>query len=180
MASVDESWWLGYASNMLTLSSDDFMALLRNCRIKARLIKELRLLPLDWAQTELAAIRTKDPTRGVLLLEQAGQLRAVPFELSVRISDPATGRTRPIVCDFCYTWQAGGNAARITVPAGERRSVTYLCCADIACSQHVRNLTAASRLSRVNLREDLTTHQRVQRLRGRLTTLLAAETVELV
>ena len=83
--------------------------------------------------------------------------------------DSATGRYRAIICDFCYTWQPGSNAASITFKqAVTNNSIRWLCCVDLDCSRHVRTLTKASVVSRAQLREDITNEGRVLRLKQRL------------
>jgi hypothetical protein len=93
----------------------------------------------------------------------------VPFELTTKIADKITGRTKAIICDFCYTWQRGGNAGRITFHRpSDGHSFTFLCCADLNCGLHVRGKTPAATLSRAQLHEDLTPEQRVSRLSNKL------------
>ncbi|HSH18286.1 MAG TPA: FBP domain-containing protein [Candidatus Saccharimonadales bacterium] len=94
------------------------------------------------------------------------------------ILDKMTGRTIPVTCDFCATWQRGSDAARITFIHTNDESHTYsfLCCADLECSRHVRNKTAAAVLSRTQLHEDMTPQQRIDRLSANIRKILAVET----
>lgn len=99
----------------------------------------------------------------------------VAYELTEGLAQRSTGRAQPIICDFCRTWQRGSNAASITLQPDYRTgaSTTFLCCADLNCSQHVRTQTSAAKLSRAQLREDLTDERRVARLKDRLRAVIS-------
>ena len=98
------------------------------------------------------------------------------------VADKATGRSKPITCDFCLTWQRGSNAGRITFErASDKHKFTYLCCGDLQCSLHIRGQTPQAMLSRTQLREDTTVEQRIARLQERvmrIITTLGAEPVD--
>jgi hypothetical protein len=160
---------------MKTLSQDEFNGIIQQVDIKPRLKKELKFvasasrLQQDWSTYELISIADRTGDKGVLLLQPEDILYITPYELSRRIVDSSTGRSRAIICDFCYTWQPGSNAASITFPhADTKHSIRLLCCADLDCSQHVRTMTKASVVSRTQLREDMTNEDRVARLKRRL------------
>lgn len=121
----------------------------------------------------MISMPTKDGTAGILILELQEILYTLPYELST-IRDKATGRSKPIICDFCKTWQAGGSAGSITFRADRRslHTVSFLCCYDLACSLHVRDLTPAAKLSRAQLRENITPEYRIERLRKTLLELV--------
>ena len=133
----------------------------------------------EWAELEYVAVADRTNDKGILLFETkasdngvASEFSATPYELSRRVFDRQTGRSKPIICDFCYTWQAGANAGRITfVRKFDQHSFTFLCCADLACSAHVRGKTPQATLSRAQLHEDLTPEQRIARLRQKLARL---------
>lgn len=80
----------------------------------------------------------------------------------------------PVICDFCKTWQAGGRAGSITFRLERRslNSVSFLCCLDLKCSLHVRDMTEAAKSSRAQLREDVTREHRIERLNGKLALLV--------
>lgn len=160
---------------MNSLDRQQFTTLLKAQRVRPRLVRELRFAPEaidDWSDRELLAITTRSPAEGVLLV-QTSELYLVPYELTTKIADKATGRSKAIICDFCYTWQRGGNAGRITFQrARDGHSFTFLCCADLDCSLHVRGRTAAAALSRAQLHEDLEPEQRVARLTKKLQAVL--------
>lgn len=126
-----------------------------------------------WQYYEVISLPTKDDAAGVLCIEVQDDVYAVPYELSV-VGSKSTGRAQPIICDFCKTWQAGGRAGNITFRTTRRslNSVSYLCCLDLKCSLHVRNMTEAAKSSRAQLREDISQHQRIQRLKDRLAMLV--------
>lgn len=160
---------------MHTLSLDSFNEILKNADIKPRIKNELKFmksiddLPADWSNYELLSISDRTGDKGVLLLEPDNDLYIIPYELSRNIVDYKTGRRRAIICDFCYTWQPGSNAASIVFStADSRRKVGFLCCGDLQCSQHVRSKTKAAVVSRTQLREDMTNEDRILRLKERL------------
>lgn len=160
---------------MKTFSQEDFNSLLQMADIKPRLKRELKFvsstanLADDWADYELVTITDRTGDRGVLLLQPGDNLYLAPYELSRRIIDSKTGRARAIICDFCYTWQPGSNAASIIFTnKGAKHSVGFLCCGDLSCSQHVRTATKASVVSRAQLRESLNNEERIARLKSKL------------
>ena len=160
---------------MRTLSQDNFNDLLKIAEIKPKLKAELKFikstedLSEDWSNYELIAIVDRTEDRGILLLEPDDELYVVQYELSRKIIDSKTGRRRAIICDFCYTWQPGSNAASIMFTrANSKTKVGFLCCGDLKCSQHVRSSTKAALVSRTQLRENMTDEDRVLRLKDRL------------
>lgn len=164
---------------MITLDREEFDTLLSQITIKARLKKELKFvtsvahLSKDWSNYELVSIADRTGDSGLLLMQPADTLFAVQYELSRRIIDSSTGRDRAIICDFCSTWQPGSNAASITFTVNHLdHSVRLLCCADLNCSQHVRTITKASKISRAQLRENMTDDKRIERLKYRLTQII--------
>ena len=161
---------------MKKLDLDQFNQLLESTRIKPRIKREVRFVTsvadMDgqaWAETELLPITDRNGNKGVLLIEIESGLYFLPYELSRGITSK-TGRAQPIICDFCRTWQTGSRSGSIIFPMDSRatKAVGFLCCADLACSQHVRSKTPAAQTSRSQLREDLTDEQRVERLKSRL------------
>lgn len=165
---------------MKKLSLDDFTMLIADEPIKPRLKKELRFVAStenisdeEWADRELLAVTDRTGTKGVLLVLLNDTIRVVPYEMKLGIKSSTTGRSQSIICDFCRTWQAGDRAGSITFAKSRVSSVSYLCCADLKCSMHVRNKTQAAHTSRAQLREDLSIEQRVDRLRTRLAGYIA-------
>lgn len=160
---------------MKSLDREAFAALLRQERVRPRLARELRFVPEEidnWDNLDMLAITTRSKNEGVLLV-QTDNLYMVPYELSVGLKDVATGRTKPVVCDFCYTWQRGGKSGQITFRrASDGHALTFLCCADLRCSLHVRNLTQEATLSRTQLHEDITSEQRIARLKDKLSRVI--------
>ena len=160
---------------MRTLSQDSLNALVKETSIKPRVVSELKFaksvenLLSDWSNYELVAIFDRTNEKGILLLQPDTELYIVQYELSKKVIDFKTGRRRAIICDFCYTWQSGSNAASITFSIGKsKRKVRFICCADLQCSMHVRTLTKSSTMSRAQLRENMTNEDRVHRLKKRL------------
>ena len=160
---------------MQTLDQNSFDAVIQSVNIKSRLKTDLKFIKstedfsADWSDYELVAIKDRTNDKGVLLLQPYEDLYIVQYEMSRKVIDSKSGRRRAIICDFCYTWQAGSNAASITftVP-GSKSKTRFMCCGDLHCSMHVRSLTKASVTSRSQLREDKTNETRVERLKERL------------
>ena len=161
---------------MKQLSSEALDELLIAAKVKARLRRELKFAPetiADWSEYEFVAISDRTRDKGVLVIELDDRLYAAPYTLTRRIVDKQTGRSKPITCDFCYTWQGGSSGARISFTrTTDQHNITLLCCADLSCSAHVRGKTSAAKISRANLREDLTNEQRIERLRSKLRALI--------
>jgi hypothetical protein len=160
---------------MRTLNQEEFNHILQQADIKPRLTRELKFvastshLSDDWSSYELIAIADRNGDKGILLLQPDDTLYIASYELSRRIIDSSTGRERAIICDFCYTWQPGSNAASITFThANTKHKIRFLCCSDLACSQHVRTATKESVVSRAQLREDLSDDDRIARLKTKL------------
>jgi hypothetical protein len=151
-------------------SNSDLLASLKNARIKPRIIRELRYVPSEILHSEsrdFLVIMNKSRSEGVLLFEDL----FYPFSLTKKAAS-STGRTDGIICDLCATWQRGSNAARITLPKDEKTTVSYLVCADLDCSLHVRDMTAESKLSRAQLREHISPEGRIERLHKSLLRVL--------
>lgn len=167
---------------MKALNLEQFNQLIAKVQLKPRLKRELRFVNStatmtaeDWHEAEILSITDRTGNKGVLLLAPSDDMYILPYELSRGIANRQTGRAQPIICDFCRTWQNGSNAGSITFRKDRQslNSISFLCCADLACSQHVRSKTNSSRISRAQLREDLTDEQRIERLKGRLSQLIA-------
>lgn len=154
---------------MNSLDRGQFKSLLETARIKKRLQRELRFVPeeiSDWEVRDFLAVTTKSGNEGVLLYEDF----VLPFTMTARAAN-AKGRVEAIICDICATWRRGTDSATITFAKSPKNSVTHLVCADLNCSLHVRNLTAAAQLSRVQLREHIDESERIERLQQRLTVI---------
>ncbi|HWT40261.1 MAG TPA: FBP domain-containing protein [Dongiaceae bacterium] len=162
---------------MKQITAEQFHVLLEATRIKPRVRREVRfaastaaLSPEDWEKTELLAVSDKAGNKGVLVMQaQEDEVYLTSYELSRGITS-STGKAQPIICDFCRTWQTGSRSGSITLarPGRDTGSVAFLCCADLHCSRHVRNLTSAAKTSRAQLREDMTNEQRAERLQRRI------------
>lgn len=167
---------------MKALNLEQFNQLIAEAQLKPRQKRELRFINStsamtaeDWHEAELLGITDRTGNKGILLLAPDDDIYVLPYELSRGIGNRQTGRAQPIICDFCRTWQGGSNAGSISFRKDKQslNSVGFLCCGDLACSQHVRTKTSASRTSRAQLHEDLTNEQRVERLKGRLRKIIA-------
>jgi len=162
---------------MINLDLDRFNQILEASTVKPRLKRELRfvtstapMLDNDWLGTEMIAVKDRSGNNGVLIVEIDSGMYVLPFSVKSLSVSAATGRAQPVICDLCVTWQSGSRAGSITFIGAKKSSsnVAYLCCADLACSKHVRTKTDASKISRAQLREDLDNEQRVARLKLRL------------
>jgi len=151
-------------------SREVFAELLKQHRISRRLVRDLRYIPEDVSCSDardFLTVRTKAGQEGVLLYRDT----LLPFTLSKRTAN-ARGRVEAIICDICATWQRGTNSAVLTFKKDDKRTVSYLVCADLDCSLHVRDLTNAATLSRTQLREHISPEERVERLNERLQAIL--------
>lgn len=155
---------------MAPIDREAFTLLIKEARIKPRLRKILRFVPEEvtsWESRDFLVVTDKSGREGVLITH--GQV--FPFLLHSRTAKP-NGRIEAVICDICASWRRGTESAVITFPSGERRSISYLVCADLDCSLHVRGLTDASKLSRTQIRESITPESRIRRLNDRLASLL--------
>lgn len=167
---------------MKKLTSEQFDELIAaSPQVSTRIKRELRFVTSvanmsdeRWDESEFVAITDRTGMRGVLLVQPDEMVYVLPYELKQGLTS-STGRAQAIICDLCRTWQVGTRSGSITFTKGRRtsKSVSYLCCGDLLCSRHVRNQTSASKTSRSQLREDLTTEQRINRLRERLRLIVA-------
>ena len=157
---------------MNALSREAFTELTSTMR--PRLRRELRFVAeeiSDWESRDFLAVTNKQGNEGVLIVPFLGNIVA-PFVVQARQPN-ASGRVEAVICDICATWQRGTHSAAITFTVDKTRSVSFLCCADLLCSFHVRSQTAAATLSRAQLREQITVDARIQRLRDRLASILS-------
>jgi len=157
---------------MHKVTRDEFAERIAAARIKSRLRKVLRFVPEEigeWDSRDFLAVTDKAGNEGVLIYQDT----TVPFTLSPRVARSG-GRVAAIICDICATWRRGPESAVLTLPKGDSRSVSYLVCADLNCSLHVRGMTDAGVLSRSQIREDITLDRRIGRLRERLMAILAS------
>ncbi len=156
---------------MMLPTREELTKLLTAARISKRILRDLRYVPEEITypdERDFLAIMNKASSEGVLLYDET----VIPFQLSKRTANYA-GRTEAIICDICATWQRGTNSAVLTLRRSTERSSSYLVCADLDCSLHVRDMTNASKLSRVQLREHITIPERIERLTTRLRVICA-------
>lgn len=136
--------------------------------LKFRLSTE-HLNEQTWLESELVPVWNKSRNGGVALLQPATALYMIPFEATKPAVD-TTGRSKPIICDFCFTWQTGDDGGFVTFYPDKKsdNSVSLLCCMDLRCSDNVRTKTPAALRSRAQLREHMTNETRVERLQQKL------------
>ena len=155
---------------MHSISREEFAERIAMARIKPRLRKILRFVPeeiTDWSSRDFLAVTDKSGNEGVLIYQDT----TVPFILSPRVAR-AGGKVSAVICDICATWRPDPESAVFTLPKGDSRSVSYLVCADLDCSLHVRGMTDAGILSRSQIHGDITPDRRQERLRERITAIL--------
>ena len=141
--------------------------------LKQRLRRDLRFVPeeiANWQDRDFLAVTNKQGNEGILIIPFLDNA-VVPFTLQARKPN-AKGRIEAIICDICATWQRGPHSAVITFADGDKRTVSVLCCADLDCSLHVRDKTDAAKLSRTQLREQITPEDRITRLKQRLEAMI--------
>lgn len=168
---------------MQRLSQQQFDTLINGARVKPRLKRELKFKPqeIDWEATDFLVITTPAQDKGALVVPAGQGYYVAPFSGRRRLKAGASGRTKAAICDLCYTWQSGGKSAALTFPLrDETRTISIICCLNLACSQHVRGLTRAAHLSRSQLPETLSAEQRVARLEQRLRALMQRIQAELI
>jgi hypothetical protein len=137
------------------------------------------LAPAD-EQLELVPLMDRSGKEGVVIAVVDELVYASRFSVGARNVD-ASGRTKPAICDLCKTQQDAGGVRLVSFPrtktASEHDSNGHLCCADLACSLHVRDLTPEALTSRTVLRETefiegiqrpLSLESRVARLKNNL------------
>ncbi|HSW90546.1 MAG TPA: FBP domain-containing protein [Candidatus Saccharimonadales bacterium] len=156
---------------MHKITREEFVERVASARIKPRLRKTLRFVPeevTEWDSRDFLAVTDKSGNEGVLLYQDT----TIPFTLSPRVARTG-GRVAAIICDICATWRRGPESAVLTLPKGDNRTVSYLVCADLNCSLHVRGMTDAGILSRSQIHEDITPDRRQERLRERMRDIVA-------
>jgi hypothetical protein len=172
---------LVHNGSMKKLTLPQFNAIIDGRSLKPRLKADLRFVTYtenlsdeEWNDRELLAIADRNNAKGVLLVSLDEEFYVIPYEFKSGITSSTTGRSQSIICDFCQTWQYGDKAGSISFPKSRTETVSYICCADLKCSMHVRTITPASKVSRAQLREDITPEQRIERLKLRLKRFLSA------
>lgn len=164
---------------MNTIGSDQFTALIAATSVKPRFKRDLRYMASieqiesNWDEHEILPIWNKSKQGGILLLQPEDTLYLVPFAIN-KTAQNQSGRTKPIICDLCFTWQSSGNGKYITFYPDPKsdNTIAFLCCGDLRCSDHVRSKTAASAKSRAQLPEHLTNEDRTARLRQKTKALI--------
>jgi len=157
---------------MNAIDRQQLQLMLEAAKIKPRIRRDLRFVPEeinDWGDRDFIAITNRSSSEGVLVVLSEAQY-IVPFRLQRRKPN-AHGRIEAIICDICMTWQRGAHSAVISFQR-DKSSVSFLCCADLLCSLHVRDKTAQAALSRAQLRESITVDDRVGRLKARLAKII--------
>jgi hypothetical protein len=154
---------------MNILTPDQVAALLDATKIKPRIKKSIRFTPeeiTDWGDRDFIVLLDRNRTEGVMIVPLGRGLSAASFRLQRRKPN-ATGKIEAVICDICATWRRGTESAVISFWRG-KSTVSFLCCADLLCSLHVRDKTAAATLSRTQLRESISVEGRIARLKTRL------------
>lgn len=162
---------------MIVISSEHFAVLLKqNMSIKPRIKRSVKfgansigMSADDWAEAEVIPIWNKSKTAGVLLVQPYEKPYMIGFETGKQTRD-SSGRSKAVICDFCYTWRRGGDAGLVTFysDSHSNNSTSQLCCFDFDCSLHVRTKTNAATMSRAQLREHISPEGRVERLKEHL------------
>ena len=153
---------------MNKIDREQLQSILETARIKPRIKRELRFVPEeinDWDDRDFLAVMNRSRTEGVMVAPLDEQY-CIPFRLHRRMPN-ASGRTEAVICDICMTWQRGSHSAVISFQRN-KSSVSFLCCADLLCSLHVRDKTPQAALSRAQVRESITKYDRIERLKTRL------------
>lgn len=155
------------------INRTQFATLLEANGIKPRLRRELRFVPeeiADWQGRDFLAVMNRSRSEGVLIMSFDG-MTLLPFRLHPRKAN-TEGRISAIICDLCMTWQTGSNSAVITFDRS-KSSLSFLCCADLGCSFHVRDKTIEAARSRSQIREVISVESRINRLTLKLREITA-------
>lgn len=159
-----------YENVMKFPTREELTKRLTEARISKRIIRDLRYVPEEIThpdERDFLIVMNKAGSEGVLLYGES----IISFQLHKRRAN-RTGRVEAIICDICATWRRGIGSATLTLKRSTERTTSYLVCADLDCSLHVRDLTNASKLSRTQLRENMTAEGRIERLYSRLSAVV--------
>ncbi len=139
-------------------------------KLRKKQREQLRYQPelIDhWSDRDFLAIFDRTGNAGVLIYRE----NMIPFTFAKRRAN-SVGRVEAVICDICATWRRGTGSGILTLKKSVNGSVSYLVCADLDCSLHVRGITEASKISRTQLRENIDVEGRVTRLHERLEKIL--------
>lgn len=152
------------------ISKERFQELLLGTGLNKKRRELIRYQPetiSHWEDRDFLAVFDRTGNGGVMIYNE----QMIPFSLAQRKAN-AAGRVEAIICDICATWRRGTASGVLNFKKSTTRAVSYLVCADLDCSLHIRGLTEASKLSKVQLREQITTEAKIERLHNRLGTIL--------
>ncbi len=155
---------------MTELTHETLELMLDEARISRRLKQRIILSTagIDWSVRDFITLRDKSGNEGVMIFEST----VTSFTLHKRKA-ASTGRVASIICDICATWQSGPRSALLTLKRSDH-TATFLVCGDLDCSLHVRDMSDASRISRTQLKEHITSEARISRLHKQLSGILQA------
>lgn len=101
---------------------------------------------------------------GLLLMKHSNNHYVLKFTKSPLKPD-MSGRTKPVICDLCFTRQAGSKVSNITfVRESDSHTFTWLLCSDLMCSVHARGISEESKESVKILGENVSVEKRIIRL----------------
>lgn len=159
---------------------EQYQSILTGLGIKVRTLKKLNdyndnLLKLK--KPELIPFYDKKRNGVALMLGlQVDNYQLVYFEQGASLIDSKTGRSKPAICDLCWTWHAGVAIRYITFSKSPRhRGITKIVCSDIVCSLSVRYLGLDSEQSKINLPESTQEIERLARLNTNLAKLINSD-----
>lgn len=156
--------------SMDIITKIEFDELVGQLKVRKKQREQLRYQPepiSHWDERDFLAVFDRTGSAGVLVYNKS----MYPFIFAKRKAN-STGRIEAIICDICATWRRGTGSGVLTFRKSATHSVSYLVCADLDCSLHVRGLTEASKISRTQLRENMDNEGRVARLQRRLQVIL--------
>lgn len=124
------------------------------------------------SQYEIWSTESTKEGIGILVL-QYGHAYFLAKYSQTRIKPDVLGRTKPIVCDLCFTRLPGSAIALTTFSGhGSRQPLAWLCCKDFRCSFHTRELTDEAINSKRQLGENTTVNSKTARLNRHIQALI--------
>jgi hypothetical protein len=169
MFTLVDSLTIDYSSGM-TIDKEQFDDYLAGLGIKQPKAPAKRyewdniLAEID--EPEIQPFFTRSLSSGVVVFRIGAETRTAVFVVGKKVSDKS-GASKPIICDLCKTQRSNGDTRLVTfyrsdLPPSRQHDISWLCCKDLMCSAHVRNLTHASLISRSQLRETQLDHNAQQ------------------
>lgn len=127
---------------------------------------------LEDADYEVSDAYAESKNTGLLFLTTNEDLFVTKFSKS-KIKPDRMGRTKPIVCDLCFTVLPGSMVVHMRcVREFDKHVFSWLVCSNLACSSNVRELTDISLESKKILGETVSIEKKITRLQKHMLVLI--------